>query len=151
MLKLTKALRPSVDVGSFASFTQKIIQQVASILLLVFLLISPFCLLVAYNVVSLHLQQASDDLACAPPHICGPLHIDGAQIKNAEGQTIVFIGVNWSGFETTSFAPQGLNVRNYQDMLDQMAHLGFNTLRLPYSNRLFDPGSVPTGINYALN
>ncbi len=151
MLKLTRALRPSVDVGSFASVTRKIIQQVASVLLLAFLLISPFCLLVAYNVVFLHLRQASDDMACAPPRICGPLHTDGAQIKNAQGQTVAIIGVNWSGFETTSFAPQGLNVRNYQDMLDQMAHLGFNTLRLPYSNQLFDPGSAPTGINYTLN
>ena len=59
--------------------------------------------------------------------------------------------MNWSGFETTSFAPQGLNVRNYQDMLDQMAHLGFNTLRLPYSNQLFDLASKPTSINYTLN
>ena len=36
-------------------------------------------------------------------------------------------------------------------MLTQMAHLGFNTLRLPYSNQLFDPASVPSGINYTLN
>jgi endoglucanase len=36
-------------------------------------------------------------------------------------------------------------------MLDQMAHLGFNTLRLPYSNQLFDPTSLPTSINYTLN
>jgi endoglucanase len=151
MFKLTRALRLPVDVGSFAFVTRKISQQVASILLLVLLLISPFCLLVAYNVVSLHLQQASDDIACAPPHICGPLHTAGAQIHNAQGQTVVLIGVNWSGFETQSFAPQGLNVRNYQDMLDQMAHLGFNTLRLPYSNQLFDPKSTPTGIDYSLN
>ena len=87
----------------------------------------------------------------APPTCGPPLHTAGAQIKNAEGQTVVLTGVNWSGFETTSFAPQGLNVRNYQDMLDQMAHLGFNTLRLPYSNQLFDPASMPTSINYTLN
>jgi endoglucanase len=128
-----------------------IIQQVASILLLVFLLISPFCLLVAYNVVSLHLGQASDEIACALPRICGPLHTEGSRIENAEGQTVVLTGVNWSGFETGSFAPQGLDVRNYQDMLNQMARLGFNTLRLPYSNQLFDPASKPTGINYTHN
>jgi endoglucanase len=59
--------------------------------------------------------------------------------------------VNWFGFETQSFAPEGLNVRNYQSMLDQMAQLGFNTLRLPYSNQLFDPASRPASINYTLN
>jgi endoglucanase len=36
-------------------------------------------------------------------------------------------------------------------MLNQMAHLGFNTLRLPYSNKLFDPASAPTGIDYTIN
>jgi endoglucanase len=36
-------------------------------------------------------------------------------------------------------------------MLNQMAHLGFNTLRLPYTDQLFDPGSQPQGINYQLN
>ncbi len=94
--------------------------------------------------------KGQDKLGAAQ-HTCGPLHTDGAQIKNAQGQTVELTGVNWFGFETQTFAPQGLNVRNYQDMLDQMAHLGFNTLRLPYSNQLFDPSSVPTGINYGLN
>jgi endoglucanase len=91
------------------------------------------------------------DTATSAPRACGPLHTEGAQIKNAQGQTVVLTGVNWFGFETQTFAPQGLNVRNYQSMLDQMAHLGFNTLRLPYSNQLFDPQSIPTGINYTLN
>jgi endoglucanase len=81
----------------------------------------------------------------------GPLHTAGSQILNAQGEHVVFTGINWFGFETQSFAPHGLDVRNYQDMLNQMAQLGFNTLRLPYSNQLFDPASVPTGINYAVN
>jgi endoglucanase len=85
------------------------------------------------------------------PHTCGPLHTEGSRIQNAQGQTVVLTGVNWFGFETQTFAPQGLDVRNYQDMLDQMAHLGFNTLRLPYSNQLFDRSSLPTAINYSLN
>jgi endoglucanase len=94
---------------------------------------------------------ASADLASGTPHSCGPLHTEGNQIQNAQGHTVVLTGVNWFGFETQTFAPQGLDVRNYQDMLDQMAHLGFNTLRLPYSNQLFDSASIPTAINYTLN
>src|SRR5271166_5403298 len=46
--------------------------------------------------------------ASAAQQTCGSLHTDGAQIKNAEGQTVVLTGVNWFGFETQSFAPQGL-------------------------------------------
>ena len=82
---------------------------------------------------------------------CGPLHADGAHIANQYGTPVTLTGVNWFGFETQSFAPHGLQARNYQDMLNQMAHLGFNTLRLPYSNKLFDPASAPTGIDYTIN
>jgi endoglucanase len=82
---------------------------------------------------------------------CGPLHADGAHLVDPQGNRADLSGVNWFGFETESFAPHGLDVRNYQDMLNQMAHLGFNTIRLPYSNQLFDPASAPTSINYALN
>src|SRR5258706_3041166 len=82
---------------------------------------------------------------------CGPLHADGAHLVDSQGNRADLSGVNWFGFETESFAPHGLDVRNYQDMLNQMAHLGFNTIRLPYSNQLFDPASAPTGISYTLN
>ena len=82
---------------------------------------------------------------------CGPLHTVGAHLVNAAGTRVDLSGVNWFGFETQSFTPHGLDVRNYQDMLNQIAHLGFNTVRLPYSNQLFDPASLPTGINYTLN
>jgi endoglucanase len=82
---------------------------------------------------------------------CGPLHAAGAHLVDAQGNPANLSGVNWFGFETESFAPHGLYARNYLDMLHQIAHLGFNTIRLPYSNQLFDPASLPTGINYTLN
>ncbi len=36
-------------------------------------------------------------------------------------------------------------------MLNQIARTGFNTIRLSFSNQLFDPASKPQGINYQLN
>jgi endoglucanase len=36
-------------------------------------------------------------------------------------------------------------------MLDQMAGAGFNTMRLPFSNELFDAASKPNGIDFAKN
>jgi endoglucanase len=36
-------------------------------------------------------------------------------------------------------------------MLDQVRALGFNTIRLPFSDQLLDPTSYPRSINYALN
>jgi endoglucanase len=81
----------------------------------------------------------------------GPLYaLDGTLVDSA-GCVMHVAGVNWFGFETRSFAPHGLDVRNYQSMLDQIAALGFNTIRLPYSNQLFDAASQPTAINYDIN
>jgi endoglucanase len=81
----------------------------------------------------------------------GPLSTRGSALVDASGREVHLAGVNWFGFETASFSPHGLAVRNYQSMLDQMVRLGFNTIRLPYSNQLFDRDSRPTDINYQLN
>ena len=81
----------------------------------------------------------------------GPLHTEGSAVVDSQGHVVHLTGVNWFGFETSTFAPHGLNVRNWQDMLRQMVQAGFNTIRLPYSNQLFDPTSVPEGINYQIN
>lgn len=81
----------------------------------------------------------------------GPWHTDGAQILDANNRPVRIAGVNWFGFETNTFVVHGLQSRNYKSMLDQIKSLGYNTIRLPYSNQLFDPGSKPSGINYGLN
>jgi endoglucanase len=80
-----------------------------------------------------------------------PLHTQGGDIVNAAGKTVTITGVNWFGFETSTFAPDGLWARNYKSMLNQIVASGFNAIRLPYSNALFRPGDTPNGINYALN
>ncbi|HEY6785792.1 MAG TPA: glycoside hydrolase family 5 protein [Trebonia sp.] len=80
-----------------------------------------------------------------------PLHTQGAQIVNAAGKTVTITGVNWFGFETGTFAPDGLWARNYKSMLHQIVASGFNAIRLPYSNALFGPNNTPNGIDYQLN
>jgi endoglucanase len=80
-----------------------------------------------------------------------PLHAEGGRIVDAHGQEVVLTGVNWFGLETGTFAPHGLWTRNWQQMLDQMAGAGFNTLRLPFSNELFAPASLPNGIDFGKN
>ncbi len=81
----------------------------------------------------------------------GYWHTDGSQILDAQNHPVRIAGVNWFGFETPDYVVHGLNVRSYQSMLDQIKSLHYNTIRLPYSNQLFDPGSKPVGINYSLN
>jgi endoglucanase len=81
----------------------------------------------------------------------GYWHTDGSQILDASNRPVRIAGINWFGFETPTYSPHGLWARNYKSMLDQIKSLGYNTLRLPYSNQLFDLGSVPNSINYTLN
>jgi aryl-phospho-beta-D-glucosidase BglC (GH1 family) len=78
-------------------------------------------------------------------------HTQGNQIVDAQGHNVKIAGVNWFGFESSTYAPHGLWARGYKSMMDQMKQLGYNTIRLPFSNQLFDAGSVPNGINFSLN
>ena len=75
----------------------------------------------------------------------------GNQIVDAVGNVVRIAGVNWFGMESHTFAPHGLWARGYREMMDQMKLLGFNTIRLPYSNQLFDAGSAPNSIDFNKN
>ncbi|GAA0741633.1 cellulase family glycosylhydrolase [Dactylosporangium roseum] len=80
-----------------------------------------------------------------------PLHADGSKILDARGEEVTFTGVNWFGLETNTFAPHGLWSRKLDDMLDQMVGAGFNTMRLPFSNELFDGSAKVNGVDFKLN
>jgi endoglucanase len=88
---------------------------------------------------------------CQPGRSVGFLKAVHSELVDTSGCQVQLTGVNWFGFETSTFAPHGLGVRKWQDMLKQIARTGFNTIRLPFTNQLFDPTSKPNGINYQLN
>ena len=90
-------------------------------------------------------------IQCQSRTSVGFLHSFGSELVDAAGCDVHLTGVNWFGFETNSFAPHGLETRNWQDMLNQIKQTGFDTIRLPFSNQLFNPSSKPQGINYRLN
>ena len=79
----------------------------------------------------------------------GYWHTNGNQIVDENNLPVRIAGVNWFGMETSSYAPHGLGTRDYKDMLNQIKAQGYNTLRLPYSNQLFDAASVPNGIDFS--
>jgi aryl-phospho-beta-D-glucosidase BglC (GH1 family) len=79
------------------------------------------------------------------------LHTNGRQILDSANRAVRITGVNWFGLETANFAPHGLWTRSMSSMLDQIRDLGYNTIRVPFSNQLFDSGSVPNGIDFNQN
>lgn len=87
----------------------------------------------------------------APAVSRGPLRASGSRLVDSTGREVRLTGVNWFGMETSTFAPHGLWARNWEDMLDQIVEAGFNTIRLPFSNQVFDPSSRPNGIDFSKN
>lgn len=79
----------------------------------------------------------------------GYWHTSGSQILDANGQPVRIAGINWFGFETNNFVVHGLWTRDYRDMLSQIKNLGYNTIRLPYTNQMFDAGSTPNSIDFS--
>src|SRR3990172_1695531 len=79
------------------------------------------------------------------------LHTDGTKIVDAQGKEFKLTGVSWFGLETDTLSPHGLWARNYQEILDQVVKLGYNSIRLPFSNHLFNDNLKPQGIDFSLN
>ncbi len=83
--------------------------------------------------------------------VTGVLSTSGNQIVDSAGNPVRITGINWFGFETGNHVFHGLWARGYQSALDQIKTLGFNTLRIPYSNAMLRAGAATSSINFALN
>jgi endoglucanase len=91
-----------------------------------------------------------------PPTDDDYLHTSGNIILDSEGHEVWLTGVNWYGFETVINAAQGLTDRNYRDILNIAAEVGFNVLRLPLSLDIAykwsqGNGVSPSDINTTVN
>ena len=82
-------------------------------------------------------------------HILPPLSTQGDRIVDTTGQPVLLRGVNWFGMETELHAPHGLWVRDYKEMLAQIASLGYNAIRLPYSLQALGSEEV-SGIDFTI-
>jgi endoglucanase len=78
----------------------------------------------------------------------GYWHTSGREIVDSAGNPVRIAGVNWFGFETSNDVVHGLWTRDYKSMLDQIKSLGYNTIRLPYSDDILKPGTMPNSINF---
>ncbi|ONG54035.1 hypothetical protein BKE38_11205 [Pseudoroseomonas deserti] len=75
----------------------------------------------------------------------------GNQIVDAAGNPVKITAVSWFGMETGTQAPHGLWVREWHEMMREIAAEGFNTIRLPFSSELLHTDAAPYGIDFNLN
>ncbi len=104
------------------------------------------------------LRDCTHDPSNVAPPPAGPdgrptnyLHTCGARILDNQGREVRITGVNWSGMENSGDAPGGLGNRNWHDILDQVAGLGYNTIRIPFSNEAIDSKQSVGNVDFGLN
>ncbi|MGF1647203.1 MAG: glycoside hydrolase family 5 protein [Kineosporiaceae bacterium] len=82
----------------------------------------------------------------------GYLSANGTQLVDENGDVVRLTGINWFGNETEDQTFHGLwSDQPWTDQIDQMASLGFNTIRVPYADGMVEPGATPTNINRTSN
>ncbi|MDF2920059.1 MAG: endoglucanase, partial [Microbacterium sp.] len=80
----------------------------------------------------------------------GWLSTKGSTIVTASGSPHVIKATAWFGMETSTCAPHGLWSISLDEGLDAIAAMGFNTIRLPFSNECLAAKSS-NSINAAVN
>lgn len=78
----------------------------------------------------------------------GYWHTSGSQILDAAGNPVRIAGINWYGFETPDAVAHGLWSADYKAVIDGMRKLGYNTLRIPFSNQMVETNPVPSNLGY---
>lgn len=77
-----------------------------------------------------------------------PLHTDGATIRDARGEAVRLVSVNWFGFDQGEYVVGGLDRVPLSQLAKQIRSMGFNSVRLPWANQMIEDNPVVP--NYAL-
>jgi endoglucanase len=78
----------------------------------------------------------------------GYWHTKGNRIYDSQGHSFRIAGISWYGFETTDEVAHGLWGRDYHTIINDIKNLGYNTIRIPFSNQMVEHPIVPSGISY---
>ena len=86
------------------------------------------------------------------PAATGWLHTDGGAIKDSNNNPYTIKAVSWFGLETPDCVPHGLwGTLTIDEALANIKSMGFNTVRLPYSNECLAAASIKGSVNYWAN
>ena len=82
----------------------------------------------------------------------GFLSTKGTQIVDSTGAPVRLTGLNWFGMETDNKTFHGLWASvTWKSMMDHMAQLGYNTIRVPYSDDALAADAVASSVNTYTN
>ncbi len=81
----------------------------------------------------------------------GYWHTSGNRILDANGNEVRIAGINWYGFETTDYLAHGLWAQDYKTILNDIKSLGFNVIRIPFSNQMVESDPVPSNYTQYAN
>lgn len=73
----------------------------------------------------------------------GYWHTSGNQILDSNGNPVRIAGLNWYGFETPDEIAHGLWAQDYHAIINDIKSLGYNTIRIPFSNQMVETPIVP--------
>ncbi len=95
--------------------------------------------LAAYSASSYHVLQVSSLTTTSES---GYWHTSGNRIVDDRGLPVRIAAVNWFGMEDTFFVPSGLNTETLQSIVDRVRDLGFDAIRLPFSNEMVETNPI---------
>lgn len=74
----------------------------------------------------------------------GYWHTSGTEILDEHNQHVRISGVTWYGMESSFWVPAGLDYQPYSKIMDLVKSLGYNAIRLPFSNELVESNPIVT-------
>jgi endoglucanase len=87
--------------------------------------------------------------AAGPGVGAGYWHASGNQILDSNGNPVRIAGINWYGFETPDEIAHGLWSQDYHTIINDIAALGYNTIRIPFSNQMVEDPIVPQNLSFS--
>jgi endoglucanase len=78
----------------------------------------------------------------------GYWHTSGNRILDSASNQVRIAGVNWYGFETSDEVVHGLWGQDYKTIVNGVKSLGYNTIRIPFSDQMVEGSKVPNQISF---
>jgi len=75
----------------------------------------------------------------------GYWHTSGTRILDDRNRPVRIAALTWYGGEYTTWVPGGLDFQPYRAIMREIKRLGYNTIRLPFSNELVERNPRVTG------